>query len=294
MCLGYSYHLKIMALRDQPYLPLYIQDFMTDEKLSECSAMATGVFIRIMCLMHKSETYGAILLKQKDKQNTEQILNFARKLARHLPFPESEIFDGLSELLENDVMQIDGDVLSQKRMVHDFKVSQGRSKSGSKGGKSTQFALAKLKANAKAKVEANTEYEYEYENVIVNKDESEKKIKPNQFSEQGMKFAIWFRDNHKPIAMNPSEGDMRNWAKSYDRAVKDGKTKEQICDSVKWARSHEFWVNNFQSPAKLGKKNKDGVFYLDVFIDQMSTEKKFKKEDSKIYTPNLNRNPITG
>ena len=43
-----------MALRDQPYLPLYVQDFLTDEKLAECSAMATGVYIRLMCIMHKS------------------------------------------------------------------------------------------------------------------------------------------------------------------------------------------------------------------------------------------------
>ena len=44
-----------MALRDQPYIPLYVQDFMTDEKLSECSAESTGVYIRVMCIMHKSQ-----------------------------------------------------------------------------------------------------------------------------------------------------------------------------------------------------------------------------------------------
>ena len=59
-----------MALRDQPYLPLYVQDFLTDEKLIECSASATGVYIRVMCIMHKSDPYGMILLKQKDKQTS--------------------------------------------------------------------------------------------------------------------------------------------------------------------------------------------------------------------------------
>jgi len=55
-----------MALRDQPYLPLYVQDIMTDEKLNECSAASHGIYIKgIMCLMHKSETYGKIMLKHK-------------------------------------------------------------------------------------------------------------------------------------------------------------------------------------------------------------------------------------
>ena len=71
-----------MALRDQPYLPLYVQDFLTDEKLIECSASATGVYIRVMCIMHKSDPYGMILLKQKDKQTSSTIQNFALKLIK--------------------------------------------------------------------------------------------------------------------------------------------------------------------------------------------------------------------
>ena len=41
-----------MARKDLPYLPLYVQDFLTDEKLMECTASATGVYIRIMCVLH--------------------------------------------------------------------------------------------------------------------------------------------------------------------------------------------------------------------------------------------------
>ena len=39
-----------MALRDQPYLPLYVLDFLVDEKLAYCSAESTGVYIRLMCM----------------------------------------------------------------------------------------------------------------------------------------------------------------------------------------------------------------------------------------------------
>ncbi len=153
-----------MALRNQPYIPLYVQDFMTDEKLMVCSASATGVYIRIMCIMHKSNPYGMILLKQKDKQKSNQEENFAYKLAKFLPYDFDEILPGLIELLAEDVIQIDGDRLVQKRMVKDNYISEQRSKAGKKGGNKTQdFAKAKSKANS----ENEDEYENEYENELI-------------------------------------------------------------------------------------------------------------------------------
>ena len=127
-----------MALRNQPYLPLYVQDFLTDEKLNECSAQATGVYIKIMCLMHKSNPYGTILLKQKDKQNQNICLNFAYKFARHFPYTVDVIKSALDELLTEDVLQLEGDSLKQKRMVKDNKISIIRSKVGKIGGTKTQ------------------------------------------------------------------------------------------------------------------------------------------------------------
>lgn len=153
-----------MALRNQPYIPLYVQDFMTDEKLAECSASSTGVYIRIMCLMHKSDEYGTILLKQKDKQNSNQIVNFAYKLLKHLPYSYEIILESLEELINEGVLQINEDKLLQKRMIKDNQLSIVRSEIGSKGGKKTQLA--------KAKVQPNPEYETdtETENIIKNID----------------------------------------------------------------------------------------------------------------------------
>lgn len=151
-----------MARKDLPYLPLYVQDFLTDEKLMECTASATGVYIRIMCVLHKCNPYGKYLLRQKDKQNENQINNFALKLAKHLPYRLPEILDGLNELIDEDVLQIDGDYLIQKRMVNDGILSANRSLSGRKGGLETQ-SLAK--ANAKAKTEANTENEIDINSI---------------------------------------------------------------------------------------------------------------------------------
>ncbi|PCJ57906.1 MAG: hypothetical protein COA65_08585 [Rhodospirillaceae bacterium] len=152
-----------MALRDQPYIPLYVQDIMTDEKLNECSASTHGIYIKgIMCLMHKSENYGTILLRQKYKQTDKQSKNFAYQLVKHLPYTVDEISNAIDELIDENVCSFDGDQLCQKRMINDNRISILRSKSGKKGGDQTGkiFALAKP--------QANSEYESEYVIEIVN------------------------------------------------------------------------------------------------------------------------------
>lgn len=154
-----------MALRNQPYLPLYVQDFMTDEKLMECSAKATGVYIRILCMMHKSKNYGTFLLKQNDKQNESNIINFACKLAKFLPYTLDVIESSLVELLTEEVLSLEGDLLSQKRMVKDGNISDKRALAGSKGGKKT-FGIDD--GFAQAKFQANSEDENEDENDISN------------------------------------------------------------------------------------------------------------------------------
>lgn len=176
-----------MALRNQPYFPLYVQDFMTDEKLNECSAKANGIYIRLMCIMHKSEEYGTILLKQKYKQNesksenlleqkSKQVSEFASQLSKNMPFSIQEIVEGLTELLEEKVVHIEGDKLIQKRMQKDGIISDKRSSAGSKGGKksserkqnenfATDFAQAKPEAKTKQNTENEIEIEAEIENI---------------------------------------------------------------------------------------------------------------------------------
>jgi len=163
-----------MALRDQPYLPLYVQDFLTDEKLCECSAESTGVYIRLMCLMHKSQEYGTFLLLQNGWQNSGKTpstcQDFATRLVRHMPYDVDTINRSLEELLRFDVIQIDGNKILQRRMVKDNRISNIRANAGKQGG----FAKAKVQQNP-SKSLANTENENENENI--NEKEIEKGVK---------------------------------------------------------------------------------------------------------------------
>ena len=161
-----------------PYLPLYVQDFLTDEKLIECSAESTGVYIRLLCIMHKSHEYGKILLKQKDKQNPKQneskISDFAYKLAKQMPWEMDVILRALTELEAEGVITIEGDVLFQKRMVKDGQISEKRANAGQKGGQQTKnknrsqgsssgFASPFASDFAQAKSQANSENENDNE-----------------------------------------------------------------------------------------------------------------------------------
>jgi hypothetical protein len=127
-----------MALTNQPYIPLYVRDWLTSNKLKVCSSSSHGLLINLMCIMHKEDEYGTLLLKQNFKQGSDICLNFASYLARLLPFDRGEIYTSLQELLSENVVTIEGDKLICERMVNDANLSNIRAKSGSEGGKKTQ------------------------------------------------------------------------------------------------------------------------------------------------------------
>lgn len=158
-----------MALREQPYIPLYVQDFLSDEKLRECSAESVGVYIMLMCVLHKQKEYGKLLLLQKDNKSPNKISNFAIKLSLHIPFNIVTIEKALQELLDEEVIQIEGDALFQKRMVKDGKLSSKRASAGKKGMKArysdnksesvvTDFAITKSVTNSENEIEIENKY----------------------------------------------------------------------------------------------------------------------------------------
>jgi hypothetical protein len=152
--------------------------------------------------MHKSEPYGCVLLKQKDKQSESASLNFANKLAKLLPFGIDEIDLALTDLLEEKVVSIDNDMLVQKRMVKDNDISIKRSKSGSKGGKSTQskpknFALANTEANT---VSVDEDVNEDTNTTIKSKEDIEFDVFWNLYDKKEGRATVeykWQRIKHK-------------------------------------------------------------------------------------------------
>ncbi len=266
-----------MALRDQPYLPLYVQDFLTDEKLVECSAQSTGVYIRLMCLMHKSSQYGCILLKQKDKQNDSTILNFAYKLSRQMPYTVDVIADALAELLEENVVQISGDTLLQKRMVKDANLSDTRASSRRGKKKSadcsnepqsfdhgfdtdfdTDFVPTKSATNAENEIEV----EIESENDTENKDEVSTPAKKQKkaFGHESYAYMLGAYlaariSQRCPTVKPPGEKTLQRWADAFDKCNRiDGHDWDEIKYVLKFSQDDAFWQANILSGQKFREK----------------------------------------
>lgn len=212
-----------MALRDQPYFPFYVQDFITDEKLTNCSAESTGVYIRLMCAMHKSEEYGKILLRQKDRQTDRQTYNFAVMLARQMPYNVDVIERALVELLEERVIYMDGDVIYQKRMVKDAELSEIRSKSGKKGAEQTNKRYGKNKKIAvdfdAAKTAATTENEIVVVNEYENEDIDGEDVPKREDSTDLARVMNFFLDRINPMPSRICIDELTQFTKSLGADV---------------------------------------------------------------------------
>lgn len=214
-----------MALKDQPYIPLFVQDVLTDEKLIECSASAQGIYFRLICILHKQPEYGNFLLKQKYKQSSKQVENFATALVKPLSFTKEIIYDALVELIDEDVIQISANKISQKRMIRDSDISDKRSKAGSKGGNTTHKKDKKPTNFAKANIKANSENEYEDEDESEDEIDTTNKI-PTQI--EFLKFVEeWMTENNKDFNAKKTQviTKYQTWV---DAGWKDGYNKPII------------------------------------------------------------------
>ncbi len=87
-----------------------------------------------------------------------------------------------------------------------------------------------------------------------------------------LKFSDWFRAM-LPEKCKPPANWREAWARCYAEMIRiDGRTKDEIKAVCQWARGHDFWGKNFLSPAKLRKRNREGVMYFDVFAAGMEAE----------------------
>ena len=234
-----------MSLQNSPYLPLYVKDFMSDEKLAECSASANGVYIRLMCILHKSELYGKILLREKYKTSSNACMNFASMLVRHMPYSMSEIHDGLEELLDNKIIEIEGDYLLQKRMVKDGELSEKRAVAGQKGGKkSLGFCSSKSQSKTQSKSTSKSEANSEDENDI----ENENNIKKFSFLKELVAIGVerkiaeeWLkvRKNKK---LTQTETAFRKTKAEIDKSGRNANDCITLCVERSWGGFKAEWM----------------------------------------------------
>lgn len=98
--------------------------------------------------------------------------------------------------------------------------------------------------------------------------------KEDELTLEAARFVEWFIAELKATgAPEPrvTPGMRTSWAGAYEKMRRiDGRSKEEIVKVCRWARRDPFWSGNFMSPAKLRQKNKDEVFYYDVFLNRIT------------------------
>jgi DNA-binding MarR family transcriptional regulator len=107
-------------------------------------------------------------------------------------------------------------------------------------------------------------------------------------SQDALEYAQWFKST-LPESLNLPARWQASFAKEYDDMIRlDGRTGEQIRTVSLWARTDNFWQPNFMSPAKLRKRNDQGVQYFDVFAAKMNqTDTAPKSKHKGIREPEL-------
>jgi hypothetical protein len=131
-----------------PYFPFYADDWLSDEKLRACSSASIGLWIDMLCLMHKNDRRGYLQLNGKPVT--------AAQLARMTGRATDEVSQQLAELMDAGVPSATEDgILYSRRMVRDERVRQVRSVAGKKGGDVTGGLLKQKAKQKSSKGQAN-------------------------------------------------------------------------------------------------------------------------------------------
>lgn len=111
----------------RPWMKFFPADWQSDEGLGQCSLMARGLWIELIAIMHKSETYGHLLIG--GRAPTE------KQIANQVKTSQILVKKCLAELEKWSVFSRTKDgVIFCRRMVDDFKKDQENRQNGKTGG----------------------------------------------------------------------------------------------------------------------------------------------------------------
>jgi uncharacterized protein YdaU (DUF1376 family) len=90
------------------------------------------------------------------------------------------------------------------------------------------------------------------------------------FRDEAFEFADWFAEKLKPGNLTVTKTLRNQWALVWFhlRETDNRDNVDEMNAAIEWARGDPFWNTNYKSPLKLRRKNKEGIMYIDVFIEQ--------------------------
>jgi hypothetical protein len=121
--------------RRQPWFKFFPTDWQGDTALRACSLTARGLWAELICIMHKAEPYGHLLINGVAPTNAELMRIVA-------PHSKRAFTKALAELRTRGVVAVtDNGVLYARDMVRQHHIATERAKAGSVGGHQRQRLL---------------------------------------------------------------------------------------------------------------------------------------------------------
>ncbi len=209
-----------------PYMQFYCDDWLSDEKLRACSSAAIGLWIDMLCLMHKNDRRGYLQLNDKPVSPAQ--------LARMTGRAADEVSLQLAELLDAGVPSVsEHGIVYSRRMIRDERIREVRADAGSKGGKVTQgICLSKTSSKVQASAQANLEQNPGSGSGSGIEPLEKRKRGPGRKENQGFEqfWAAYPRRQKRPPAL-----------KAWERISPDAVLLKQILEAVERDKKSEQW-----------------------------------------------------
>ncbi|NTU67987.1 MAG: hypothetical protein HGB02_03800 [Chlorobiaceae bacterium] len=97
----------------------------------------------------------------------------------------------------------------------------------------------------------------------------------SEYRDESIRFSEWWATELRPGAIKDNQTNRVKWAHLWFHLREtDGRANgAEMCEAISWARGEPFWSTNFLSPMKLRDKDKNGVMYIDRFLEQYRKQK---------------------
>jgi len=131
-----------------PWMKWWPADWLSDEKLRLCSLAARGLWMDLLCVMHRCDHRGCLQQASGKPFTDEQVARIAG-----CAVDEASLL--LKELVETGAASVsEQGVIMNRRMVRDESLGQVRRRAGRKGGKKTGNLLKQNSSKTQAKSQA--------------------------------------------------------------------------------------------------------------------------------------------
>lgn len=224
-----------MSTKNRPWMKFYPSDWQADDGLRQCSLMARGLWIEMIAIMHKSATYGHLLIAGVNP-TVNQIAAAVRGDAKATKA-------GLEELESWNVFsRTDDGVIFSRRMVADAEKAERDAANGRDGGNPQLKPSNNTTVNGSGNEGVNPPHKAqipEAREQIPEEERSFASLTPARAPAKPGFFEDWWREYPKKVGKDAAR-------KSYDHARRRGATDADLIAALhrqQWPQDPRFIPN---------------------------------------------------